>query len=167
MSAKSNERHNDDKAMSEYGRTTPNVKVGVTRHFDASPERVFDAWLDPEMIGKWMFGPALREEEVLRIVVDARVGGSFSFLVRRQGREIDHVGKYREIDRPRRLVFTWGIAGDSEDESLVIIEIVPQETGAELTLTHEMDVKWADYASRTEAGWTKMLEALAVTLGQV
>ena len=164
MNAKSNEQHKDKKTISEHEGLTPNVKVSVTRHFDASPERVFDAWLDPEMIGKWMFGPALREEEVLRIVADARVGGAFSFLVRRQGQEIDHVGKYREIDRPRRLIFTWGIAGESEDESLVIIEIVPQGTGAELTLTHEMDPKWADYASRTEAGWTKMLDALSVTL---
>src|SRR5262245_33774950 len=131
MNTKSNERHKDSEAMSESEMLTPNVKVSVTRHFDASPERVFDAWLDPEKIGKWMFGPALREEEVLRIVADARVGGSFSFLVRRQGEEIDHVGKYREIDRPRRLVFTWGIAGQSEDESLVTIEIAAQETAAD------------------------------------
>jgi len=144
--------------------TEPNVKVHVTRHFSAAPERVFDAWLDPVMIGRWMFGPALREEEVLRIDVDARVGGSFSFLVRRRGEEIDHVGKYREIDRPRRLVFTWGIAGESDDESLVIIEIVPRETGSELSLTHEMDAKWADYASRTEAGWSKMLDMLEATI---
>jgi uncharacterized protein YndB with AHSA1/START domain len=144
--------------------TEPKVKVQVTRRFSASPERIFDAWLDPELIGTWMFGPALREEEVLRIAVDARVGGSFSFLVRRQGEEIDHVGKYREIERPRRLVFTWGIAGTSEDESLVIIEIAPWETGSELSLIHEMDAKWADYASRTEGAWIKMLEALAATL---
>jgi uncharacterized protein YndB with AHSA1/START domain len=167
MSAKSNERSKGAGAMDKAAGAAPNVKVSVTHYFDASPERLFDALLDPEMIGKWMFGPALREEEVLRIVADARVGGSFSFLVRRQGQEIDHVGKYREIDRPRRLIFTWGIAGESEDESLVIIEIVPQETGAELTLTHEMDAKWADYASRTEAGWAKMLEALAAPLGQI
>jgi uncharacterized protein YndB with AHSA1/START domain len=166
MSVKSNERSKGAEAMNEGSRPTPNIKVSVSRHFDASPERLFDAWLDPEMIGKWMFGPALREEEVLRIVADARVGGSFSFLVRRQGQEIDHVGKYREIDRPRRLVFTWGIAGDSERESLVIIEIVPQESGAELSLIHEMDPKWADYSSRTEAGWTKMLAALETALGQ-
>ncbi|HEY6400120.1 MAG TPA: SRPBCC family protein [Blastocatellia bacterium] len=150
--------------MNEGPSPTPNIKVSVSRHFDESPERLFDAWLDPEMIGKWMFGPALREEEVLRIVADARVGGSFSFLVRRQGQEIDHIGKYREIDRPRRLVFTWGIAGDSEDESLVVVEIVPQGTGAELTLTHEMDPKWADYASRTESAWAKMLSALETAL---
>ena len=108
-----------------------------------------------------MFGPRLRDEEVLRIAIDGRVGGSFSFLVRRQGQELDHVGTYREIDRPRRLVFTWGIAGSSADESVVIIEITPLETGSELTLTHEMDPKWAEYASRTEAGWTTMLNALA------
>jgi uncharacterized protein YndB with AHSA1/START domain len=166
MRAKSNEQRKDNEAMNEGAKQTPNFKVSVARYFDAPPERLFDAWLDPEMIGKWMFGPALREEEVLRIVVDARVGGSFSFLVRRQGQEVDHVGKYREIDRPRRLVFTWGVAGDSEDESLVVIEIVPQGDGAELILTHEMDPKWADYASRTEAGWTKMLGALEAALGQ-
>jgi uncharacterized protein YndB with AHSA1/START domain len=165
MSAKSNEPRKDNEAMNEDPRPTPNIRVSVSRHFDESPERLFDAWLDPEMIGNWMFGPALREEEVLRIASDARVGGSFSFLVRRQGQEIDHIGKYREIDRPRRLVFTWGIAGDSEDESLVVIEIVPQGTGAELTLTHEMDPKWADYASRAKSAWAKMLDALETAIG--
>ncbi|MBI5092823.1 MAG: SRPBCC domain-containing protein [Candidatus Hydrogenedentes bacterium] len=145
--------------------TKPHVDVRVFRHFNAPPERVFDAWLDPELIGQWMFGPRLREEEVLRISVDARVAGSFSFLVRRQGVEFDHIGTYREIDRPRRLVFTWGIAGASDNESLVIITIAPLESGCELTLLHEMDPKWADYASRAEAGWTKMLDTLAMVLG--
>ena len=108
-----------------------------------------------------MFGPRLRDEEVLHISADARVGGTFSFLVRRQGQEIDHVGTYREIDRPRRLAFTWGVVGESTDESVVTVDIVPRDGGCELTLTHEMDPKWAEYASRTQAGWTKMLDALA------
>ena len=141
----------------------PPVNVRVTRRFNASPERVFDAWLDPGMIGRWMFGPTLRDEEVTRISLDARIGGSFSFVVRRQGEEFDHVGEYLEIDRPRRLVFTWGIA--QGDSSRVIIDIVSRKTGCELTLTHELHPDWADYASRTQAGWTKMLDALAATLG--
>ena len=141
--------------------TEPHVNVRVTRRFSASPERIFDAWLDPEMIGRWMFGSAVRDEEIVRITIEARVGGSFSFVVRRQGQEIDHVGKYREMDRPRRLAFTWGIVGESEDESLVIIDIVPLETGSELTLTHEMDSKWADYTDSAKASWSKMLDALA------
>jgi len=50
------------------------VKARVTRRFQASPERVFDAWLDPEMIARWMFGPNVREEEVVRISMDRRLG---------------------------------------------------------------------------------------------
>lgn len=145
--------------------TNAPVSVRVSRRYAASAERVFDAWLDPAMIGRWMFGPAIRDEEVLRIQVDARVGGGFSFLVRRDGQEIDHVGTYCEIDRPRRLVFSWGIEGESRDESQVAIGIAPLESGCKLTLTHEMDPKWAEYAARTEAGWTRMLEALGRALG--
>jgi uncharacterized protein YndB with AHSA1/START domain len=147
--------------MTETNAAPNPVRVRVSRSFAAPPEWVFDAWLDPARIGKWMFGPAIREEEVLHLKTDPRVGGKFSFLVRRKGTQIDHVGTYREIDRPRRLVFTWGVAGQSSDESVVTIEIRAMDTGCDLTLTHEMDPKWADYASRTEAGWTKMLNALA------
>jgi uncharacterized protein YndB with AHSA1/START domain len=122
---------------------------------------VFDAWLDSGLIGAWMFGHATPDEEVVRISVDPRVGGSFSFLVRRNGQEIDHVGEYLEIDRPRRLVFTWAVRENLPDRSRVIIEIAPAPGGADLTLTHELDPKWADYAERTEEGWTKILTALA------
>lgn len=142
----------------------PHVTVRVTRCFNAAPERVFDAWLDAGMIGTWMFGPALRDEEAVRISLDPRVGGSFSFVVRRQGQLIDHVGEYLEIDRPRRLRFTWGVA-DEEASSQVVVDIVPLESGSQLTLTHELHPDWADYAGRTEAAWTKMLDALAAAVG--
>jgi uncharacterized protein YndB with AHSA1/START domain len=135
--------------------------VRVVRWFPVPAERVFDAWLSPDDIGRWMFGPALRDEEVLRITVDARVDGSFSFVVRRQGQEIDHVGTYLDIERPRRLAFTWGVAGQSADESVVTIEISPTASGCELTLTHAMDPRWADYTERVQASWTKMVDALA------
>lgn len=141
--------------------------VRVSRWFDASPERVFDAWLAPDLIRKWMFGPALRDEEVLRVELDARVGGTFSFLVRRQGELVDHVGRYLEIDRPRRLAFTWGTDRDPPDSSRVGIDIVRLENGAELTLTHRLHADWADYADRVEAAWTKMLDALDETLSEL
>lgn len=110
--------------------------------------------------------PRLREEEVVRLHVDAQIGGSFSFVVRRQGAEVDHVGNYREIERPTRLVFTWGVVGHATDESVVTIEISPQTEGCDLTLTHTMDAKWAEFAARTEAGWKKMLAALADVFGE-
>lgn len=137
------------------------VVVQVSRRFPVAAALVYDAWLDPAQLGQWMFGPGVRDEEIVHLQVDPRVGGTFSFAVRRQGTEFDHVGRYRELIRPERLVFTWGIRGQSTDESVVTIEIRNVNDGCELTLTHAMDPKWAEYAGRTEAGWTKMLGKLA------
>ena len=47
--------------------TTQDITVCVTHRYNASPERVFDAWLDPKLIDGWMFGPSQRDEEVIRV----------------------------------------------------------------------------------------------------
>lgn len=138
-------------------------RVRVFQPFTHPAERVFEAWLDPADIGRWMFGPTVRHEEIVRLVVDARVGGGFSFLVRRDGREIDHVGTYLELVRPTRLAFTWGISPPVET-SRVIVALTPLTAGCELTLTHELHPAWAHFADRTAAGWTNMLGALAAAL---
>lgn len=140
----------------------PPIEVRVTRYFEADPERVFDAWLVPRTLGQWMFGPRVREENVVRLDVDPRVGGRFSLKVERNGEIIDHVGRYLEIERPHRLVFTWAIKGQSDDEpSQVRIDIAASSSGCVLTLVHTMDAKWAEYAQRTQDGWNTMLDALA------
>lgn len=141
--------------------TPDTVEVGVQRHFPVPPERVFDAWLTPRLLGQWMFGPRVREEKVIRLDVDPRVGGRFSMLVDRDGERIDHVGEYLVMDRPHRLEFTWGIRGLSDqDDSRVRILFTATPTGCDLRLTHVLPMAWADYASRTEHGWRTMLDAL-------
>ena len=133
----------------------------VLRHFSAPAGRVFDAWLDTALIGRWMFGPSLRDERIVRLQTDARVGGSFSFVVERQGAEIDHVGTYLEIDRPRRLVFTWGIRANLPETSRVTVEITPQQDGGcTLKLVHEIAPAWAAFAGKAAESWTRMLAAL-------
>lgn len=140
----------------------PSIEVRATRYFEAAPERVFDAWLVPRMLGQWMFGPRVRQENVVRLDVDPRVGGGFSLKVERNGEIIDHVGQYLEIERPHRLVFTWAIKGHSDDEpSQVRIDIAASSSGCVLTLVHTMDAKWAEYAQRTQDSWNAMLDALA------
>ncbi len=139
-------------------------EVRVIRHFDASAERVFDAWLDPDMIARFIVGPTTREEELVHVRVDARVGGRFSFKVMRGGAAIDHVGTYREIDRPNRLVFTWGVDDEQGDLSVVTIDITPRGAACTLTLTHQLDPAWAEYAERTQAGWTHITGKLAEAL---
>jgi uncharacterized protein YndB with AHSA1/START domain len=146
---------------------TKPIAVTVKRSFGAPAERVFDAWLDPQMIGGWMFEPSLRDEEVLRISIDPRVGGSFSFLVRRAGKEVDYIGRYLEIARPRRLAFTWAVAPASPEPgvaSRVVIEIVARGKKCDLTLVHEMRPEFADYAPIAEENWTKELRVLHARL---
>lgn len=138
--------------------------IRVERRFAASAERVFGAWLDPVWIGRFMFGPHLRDEQVVSLENEPRVGGAFHYRVDRGGTEIDHTGTYREIDRARRLVFTWGVDQEQGDSSVVTIEIARDGDGCVLTLTHALHPDWAEYAERTQAGWTKIVGDLAAAL---
>lgn len=140
------------------------VKAVVMKRFSASAERVFDAWLDPDWIGRWMFGPNVREERMVRLGLEPRVGGKFSFVVNRAGTEIDHVGEYLEIDRPRRLVFTWATRDSLPETSRVMVEITPLDGACELKLIHEMGPAWAAFVDRAAGSWKKMLDVLAGAL---
>ncbi len=138
----------------------PRVVVRVARRFAASPQRVFDAWLDPANAGKWLFATA--SGHMVRVKIDARVGGRFHFVDRRDGEDVEHTGEYLDIGRPRRLVFSFSVPKYSSESTRVTIDISPLEMGCDLTLTHEN--VYEDYAGRTEAGWTHILDALAATL---
>lgn len=136
------------------------VQAVVLHHFSISAEQVFDAWLDPAMLGRWMFGPSVREERIVRLSLDPKLGEKFSFVVERNGTEVDHVGEYLEIDRPHRLSFTWGTRDSLPETSKVTVEIVPHNKGCDVKLTHEMSPKWADFADKAAGSWTRMLDAL-------
>ena len=115
--------------------------------FTVAPQRVYDAILDPAMIARFMFGPLLREEEILHIYTEPNIGGVFSYKVRRGESGIDHIGTYLELDPPSRIIFTWNIAGHGDnDPAVVTIDIT----------------RTADGCSR--AGWEKMLGVLATLL---
>jgi uncharacterized protein YndB with AHSA1/START domain len=136
------------------------ASLQVVRRFEAAADRVFDAWLDPDTAKKWLF--ATESGQMIRVEIDPRVGGSFNFT-RRDGDDVEHVGEYLEIDRPRRLVFTFSVPKYSKQITRVTVDIMSLASGCELTLTHE-DVL-PEWASRTEAGWGMILNSLAKTLG--
>jgi uncharacterized protein YndB with AHSA1/START domain len=137
--------------ITETGRT-----VQVTRTFAASPERIFDAWLNPEIARRFLF--ATPTGEMVRVDIDARVGGKFFIVRRTDGDEVEHVGEYLALERPRRLVFTFAVPKFSAVYTQVSIDIVPAGSGCTLTLTHEGVLpEWAD---RTQEGWEKILGSL-------
>ena len=133
------------------------TSLRVTHRFSPSPERVFDAWLDPEKARKFLF--ATPTGQMVRAETDPRVGGQYTFADRRDGEDVVHTGEYLEIDRPRRLVFTFSVPKYSSQVTRVTIEIVPLDSGCELTLTNE-DVL-PEWKEQTVEGWSKILDGLA------
>ena len=140
-----------------------NIEVKVTHRFKASAERVYDAWLDPDKVRVQM-STALQSMglsgEIAQIEIDARIGGPFLFSDMRDGIEAKHWGTYLELERPRKIVFTW-ITDESEesDPSKVSLTIEPDGEGCIVTIVHEMDAKWADFKEQTAYGWSSALQA--------
>lgn len=138
------------------------VSLTLTRHIAAAPERVFDAWLDPAQARRFLF--ATPEGEMTQVEIDPRVGGEAVIVERRGDVEALHRLRYEAIERPRRLVFQFRacLAGEVEagEWTRVTIGIEPEGEGARLTLTH--DGVWTDYEDRTRAGWTMILDNLAL-----
>jgi len=133
------------------------VTVRVARHFDVSAERVYDAWLDRNTAGKWLFATPAGQMTVVEI--DPRVGGAFTFIDRRDGEDIAHTGEYLELDRPRRLAFNFRVPKFSDEATHISIDIAPGASGCDLTLVHEG--VFAEYAVRTEEGWKGILDGLS------
>ncbi len=139
------------------------VTVRISRRLEATPERVFDAWLDPRSAGKWLF--ATPEGEMVRVEIDARVGGRFVFVDRRAGEDIEHTGEYVEIDRPRRLAFSFVVPKFSREPARIQVDFAPAAANPGetlLTLVHEG--VFAEFAGRTEEGWIAVLQGLATRL---
>lgn len=139
----------------------------VTHRFAASPERVYDAWLEPAKLRAWM-SAALKQMgqpgEMMRVEVDARVGGEFFFSDMRAAGEARHWGTYRVLDRPRKIEFTWAVDASQENEpSIVTITIEPDGTGSLVTIVHAKI--FASYVGPVEMGWSNILRAMDAMLG--
>lgn len=135
----------------------------IVRVIAASAEEVFDAWLDPEAIRVWMCPGDIFESVA---DMDPRVGGEFEITMRSPGHDDPHCGRYIELDRPRRLSFTWRSAGTDMLDTLVSIDLVPlDDDSCELTLIHS-DLPRHEVDSHN-IGWKAHLRSLAEHLARV
>jgi len=131
------------------------TNLTVKHRYAASADRVYDAWLDPEKVRRFLYTTATGE--IVRCEVDARVGGKYTIVDRRNGADVLHEGTYLELERPNKIVFTVRVPKYSSDEDGVTIEIEPLASGCELTLTTQIADDWAD---DTQRGWAMILDVL-------
>ena len=137
--------------------TETTQRVVVTRRYDAAPERIFDAFLDVNVARHFLFATATGE--MIAAEIDPRVGGRFTFTERRpEMGDVRHVGEYLEIERPRRLVFTFGVPQFDPRMTTVTIEIRADGDGCELILAN--DGVPPDYAEGNRDAWGRILAGL-------
>ena len=133
--------------------STGRIALRLTRRFAAPRERVFDAWTTPEALKRWWCPPGWRPE---RIDVDLQGGGAYYFGMRQPDSDavVSIQGRFLEVQRPERLVYTWSWHGafDGMPETRVTVKFQAVEGGTDVVVVHEnfRDVKlW----QRHRGGW--------------
>ena len=132
----------------------------VERRIAAPIEQVFDAWLDPQMLMRFMCpGPGMTTPKAS---ATPEVGGRFDLIMKNGEDEMPHGGVYRQIDRPNRLVFSWESPFNAEG-STVTLDFRKTGGGTHVTLTH---IRFVNQESRDnhERGWTAILAKLEEVL---
>ncbi len=147
-------------------------KTGTTltlkRVFQAPKSKVYQAWIDPEMLNGWFY-PDAGMHAVCK--VDLRVGGRYEVQMHPpegapEGVPYVAAGVYREIIPEEKLVFTWQWQGGDEanEETLITVSFRSINDGeTELTLLHE---RFGSEESRDEhaQGWEGTFAQLAIAL---
>jgi uncharacterized protein YndB with AHSA1/START domain len=135
---------------------TDEFVLTVRREIAAPAEDLFDAWLDADSLGTWLRPGGIRET---RAETDPRVGGAFRIVMLDEESSMLHTGTYREIDRPRRLVFTWISAATHHRDSIVTVTFEPAE-GSTLVEVHQVGLPDGEARANHDQGWTDALRNL-------
>lgn len=139
-------------------------ELSISRTLSATPDEVYEAWLDPRSMAEWMRPIPGGHTEVQ---ADVRVGGGFLIVMHGNGTRYPTRGEYLRLERPRLLEFTWYPDGSSDSrKSIVTVELKP--LGAErteLTLRHRL-LPSAEMAEGHRDGWSRGLDSLAAWIAR-
>lgn len=136
------------------------LSLTVSRTIKAPIESVYNAWLNPALLAKFMIpGEGM---SVPSVETDAHEGGRFSIIMAAGDRELPHGGVYQKLDPFSTIIFTWE-SPFSTDGSTVTLNFSEVDEGTHIELIH---VKFLDEESRDshEAGWGAILTQLEAVL---
>jgi uncharacterized protein YndB with AHSA1/START domain len=127
--------------------------ITVTRTIPASPEEVFDVWIDPKSPGGPWFGAE-------RTILNPAVDGLFYFAVKHEGRTWPHYGRFLRIDRPHDIEYTWVSEATKGIESVVAVKFESRANQTEVTLRHS-GVPDDEMGRQHKEGWAWVLSMVA------
>jgi len=130
------------------------LAVNLNKTIHSPIEKVFDAWLNPKTLSKFILPMAGMAEP--KTETDAREGGEFSIIMNVGEEKIPHTGKYLEITRPNKLVFTWNSPFSAGNSVVTLNFDKIDENSTNIKLSH---TKFPDEESRVnhEDGWDNIL----------
>jgi uncharacterized protein YndB with AHSA1/START domain len=148
--------------------TTPSDReVVLTRVFDATPDLVFKALTEPELLKRW-YGP--KGWEMVVCDIDLRVGGKWRIVSRKPGgKEIGQFGVYQEIVRPTRIVNSEAWEDWDAGETQVTTTLTEQDgrtTFQSTILFPSKEVRDTVVKSGLEHGAAETYDRLAEVLAQ-
>ena len=129
------------------------IEVIVSRTIQASPDEVYDVWLDSKSPGSPWFGTA-------RAILDPVVDGLFYHSVEHEGRTWAHYGRFERLEKPSVIEHTWMSEATRGFESTVAVTLEPKGEGTLVTLRH-YGLPDDDMGRRHEEGWKLVLGAIA------
>jgi uncharacterized protein YndB with AHSA1/START domain len=142
-----------------------NRELILTKTINAPREKVFNSWIDPVHLAAW-WGPKGFTNPLCE--VDVRPGGAIRIDMKGpDGVVYPMGGKFQEIDKPKKLVFTSTAYEDISGNSMleVLNSITFEEKDGKTTLTlHAGVVKSTPQVevalAGLEQGWSESLEKL-------
>ncbi|MFL6128717.1 MAG: SRPBCC domain-containing protein [Mycobacteriales bacterium] len=144
----------------------PGGPLRIERTFTAPAAAVFDAWTSVEVLRRWW--PAGPGWDTPLAEVDVRVGGRLRLVMRDpDGAEFAGEGRYVEIDRPRRLVFSWQWDGPELPTGAQLVEVTftENEDASTTVLLLNRGLSEAERESHRE-GWQASFDNLDAVLSE-
>lgn len=142
---------------------TESTTVRVQRVMPATPDLVFDEWLDPESLQEWMCPRPVR---VLDVTVEPHVGGVVRIDVDDSGTRVLISGQFLTIDRPNLLRFTWANSNWPDPTSESVVNVSFEPVGDDETLMSiEHSLLPPEEFESFDSGWTLTVDQLAAALG--
>ena len=138
----------------------PELSLKVSRVIQAPIQTVYNAWLDPTLLAKFML--AGEGMSIPHAETDAREGGRYTIVMVREEQELLHGGEYKRLVPYTQIIFTWE-SPFSVDGSTVTLQFSEVPNGTQVDLEH---VKFLNEEARDGHvhGWEAILEQLATTL---